>query len=130
LDILRSEAGIPTGGQELIDEYTPLEAGLGWTISNNKGCYTGQEVIARQISYEKVTRHLAGLRLERPAQSGENLYSPEEDHQVGKITSAAISPRLGPLALAILRRPFDEPGRRVTLGDPKGLSATVVSLPF
>jgi tRNA-modifying protein YgfZ len=130
LDILRIEAGIPAGGQELIDEYTPLEAGLSWAISHNKGCYTGQEVIARQITYDKVTRHLAGLRLERPAQSGENLYSPEEDHQVGMITSTAVSPRLGPIALAILRRPFDEPGRRVALGDPKGPSATVVPLPF
>jgi len=130
LDILRIEAGIPAGGQELTDEYTPLEAGLGWAISESKGCYTGQEVIARQITYDKVTRHLAGLRLEQPAQPGEILYSPEEDRQVGTITSTGVSPRLGPLALAILRRPFDEPGRPVALGGNNGPVATVVSLPF
>jgi folate-binding protein YgfZ len=129
-DILRIEAGVPAGGQELTDEYTPLEAGLGWAISGSKGCYTGQEVIARQMTYDKVTRHLAGIRLERPAQAGEKLYSPEEDRQIGEITSTAVSPRLGPLALAILRRPFDEPGRKVTLGEASGPAGKVVSLPF
>ena len=129
-DIIRIEAGIPVGGQELTSEYTPLETSLGWAVSDSKGCYTGQEVIARQLTYDKVTRNLAGVRMEIRAQSGENLYSPEEDRQVGMITSAAVSPRLGPLALAILRRPFADPGSRLALGKHNGPIATVVSLPF
>ena len=129
-DLLRIEAGVPAGGQELTDEYTPLEAGLGWAVSASKGCYTGQEVIARQITYDKVTRHLAGLRLNHPVQAREEVFSAEEERQVGTITSAGISPRLGPIALAILRRPYDQPGTQVTLGINNGLAATVVSLPF
>ncbi len=129
-DLLRIEAGLPAGGQELTDEYTPLEAGLGWAVSASKGCYTGQEVIARQITYDKVTRQLAGLRLNQPVQAREEVFSAEEERQVGTITSAGISPRLGPIALAILRRPYDQPGTRVTLGNNNGLAATVVSLPF
>lgn len=130
LELLRIEAGIPGGGQELTDEYTPLEAGLGWAISSSKGCYTGQEVIARQITYDKVTRYLVGLRLEQPAQPGESLYSPEEERSVGTITSSAVSPRLGPIALAILRRPYDQPGSQIALGSPQVFSATVFPLPF
>jgi len=129
-DLLRIEAGVPAGGQELTDEYTPLEAGLDWAVSASKGCYTGQEVIARQITYDKVTRHLAGLRLNHPVQAREEVFSAEEERQVGTITSAGISPRLGPIALAILRRPYDQPGTQVTLGINNGLAATVVSLPF
>lgn len=129
-DLLRIEAGLPAGGQELTAEYTPLEAGLDWAISSSKGCYTGQEVIARQITYDKVTRHLAGLHLDQAIQTGESLFSGEEDRQVGTITSAAVSPRLGPVALAILRRPYDQPGSQVLLGRPDGPAAAVVSLPF
>ncbi len=129
-DLLRIEAGVPAGGQELTDEYTPLEAGLGWAVSASKGCYTGQEVIARQITYDKVTRHLAGLRLNQPVQAREEVFSAEEERQIGTITSAAVSPRLGPLALAILKRPYDQPGGQVALGKQDGPTATVVSLPF
>ena len=130
LDILRIESGIPGAGQELTDEYTPLEAGLGWAISDSKGCYTGQEVIARQITYDKVTHRLVGLRLDQLVQVGESVLSTEEDRQVGRITSAAISPRQGPIALAILRRPYDQPGRQIALGGSPVFSATVVPLPF
>jgi folate-binding protein YgfZ len=129
-ELLRIEAGVPAGGLELTDEYTPLEAGLGWAISAAKGCYTGQEVIARQITYDKVTRHLAGLNLDQATQVGEGIFSTDEDRQVGMITSAAVSPRLGPIALAILRRPYNEPGSQVAVGKNEGSLATVVSLPF
>ena len=65
-DLLRIEAGIPTWGRELSDGVTPLETGLLPAISFNKGCYTGQEVIARQTNYDKVTRNLVGLILDAP----------------------------------------------------------------
>jgi folate-binding protein YgfZ len=129
-DLMRIEAGLPAAGQELSEEYTPLEAGLDWAISSSKGCYTGQEVIARQITYDKVTRHLAGLRLDQRVQPGETAFCVDEDRPVGTITSAAISPRLGPIALAILRRPFDQPGSQVTLGSKNGPAARIVPLPF
>jgi len=129
--ILRVEAGLPAAGHELVEEYTPLEAGLEWAISEAKGCYTGQEVIARQITYDKVTRHLVGLQVEGEVSVGERLWSSQEERPAGTITSAAISPRFGPIALGIIRRPFDEPGTRLAIGEPPGDSlATVTALPF
>jgi folate-binding protein YgfZ len=125
---LRVEAGQPAVGHELTEEYTPLESGMNTVISDDKGCYTGQEVIARQITYDKVTRQLAGLRLEAPAAPGESLRAMDEDRTVGEITSYADSPRFGPIALGIIRRPFHQPGARLRTGD--GLQATVVALPF
>ena len=57
-ELLRIESGLPAANHELSEEYTPLEAGLQKAISATKGCYTGQEVIARQITYDKVTQQL------------------------------------------------------------------------
>jgi folate-binding protein YgfZ len=128
---LRVEAGRPAAGYELTEEYTPLESGMDYAISDHKGCYTGQEVIARQITYDKVTRQLAGLRLEAPAAPGESLFAVEDDRQAGEITSYADSPRFGPIALGIIRRPYHQPGTRLAIGDQaRGRQATVVTLPF
>jgi folate-binding protein YgfZ len=130
-DVLRIEAGIPAKGHELIEEYTPLETGLGGSVSAAKGCYTGQEVIARQITYDKVTRQLVGLKLEAAAAVGETLSRVDNGQAVGKITSAAVSPRCGQIALAVVRRPSDEPGTRLLVGEESGgRSASVVRLPF
>ena len=63
VEVIRVEKGIPAWGSELSDQVTPLEAGLRDAISDNKGCYTGQEVIARQLNYDKVTRRMVGLLL-------------------------------------------------------------------
>jgi glycine cleavage system aminomethyltransferase T len=68
--------------------------------------------------------------LDQPVQPGETAFSVDEDRQVGTITSAAISPRLGSIALAILRRPFDQPGSQITLGSKNGPAARIVPLPF
>jgi folate-binding protein YgfZ len=130
-EILRIEAGIPAAGHELSEENTPLETGLAWTVSDNKGCYTGQEVIARQITYDKITRQLVGVHLERPAQPGDRLRSLEEKRSVGTVTSAVTSPRFGSIALAIVRRPYHISGIQLTLGDQTSSStAIVVDLPF
>lgn len=131
-NILRVEAGHPAAGHELTDEYTPLETGLKWTIAESKGCYTGQEVIARQINYDKVTRHLVGLQLNEQLDPGETLYPLDNDQPVGKITSTALSPRFGPIALAIIKRPFNEPGSELRVGNKeKRISfCTVSPLPF
>jgi tRNA-modifying protein YgfZ len=103
-DLLRIEAGLPGPAGELTEEYTPLEVNLGGAVSDNKGCYTGQEIIARQLTYDKVTRQLVGLRLEAPAGPGAALKS--EGKPAGLITSATVSPRFGPIALAVIKRTF------------------------
>ncbi|HXF64340.1 MAG TPA: hypothetical protein VNK95_22110, partial [Caldilineaceae bacterium] len=69
----RVELGRPAPGAELVEEYNPLEAGLAWACAENKGCYTGQEIIARQITYDKVTRTLVGLIADRPLTPGDEV---------------------------------------------------------
>ncbi len=128
--ILRLEAGLPAAGAELTQEFTPLEVGLEWTISSTKGCYSGQEVIARQITYDKVTQRLRGLRLEHAVRPQMRLWAGGK--LAGVVTSAGISPRLGPIALAVVRRPYDQPGTILMVGDTpdRGITARVVALPM
>ncbi|GAB4469567.1 MAG: glycine cleavage T C-terminal barrel domain-containing protein [Anaerolineae bacterium] len=128
-EVARIERGLPGQGAEISEEYTPLEVGLSRAVADNKGCYTGQEVIARQISRDRVTRHLAGLRLAAPAPPGAPVLV--DGRRVGEVTSAAISPRFGPIALAVLRRPHDKPGTvlAAAAGDVE-IAAQAVALPF
>lgn len=134
VEILRVERGIPAWGHELSDQVTPLEAGLRAAISDNKGCYTGQEVIARQLNYDKVTRRLVGLRLPADAPVTELAGAPVggAGKRGGFIGTAVWSPALaGPIALAILPRDLCQPGTvvRVKHGDAE-LAAEVAELPF
>ncbi len=128
-EIARVERGLPGQGAEISEEYTPLEVGLGRAVADNKGCYTGQEVIARQITRDKVTRHLAGLRLAASVLPGAPVLA--DGRRVGQVTSAVISPRFGPIALAVLRRPHDEPGTMLSVaaGDVE-ITAQAAALPF
>jgi folate-binding protein YgfZ len=125
-DRLRVERGLPAAGRELTDDYTPLEAGLRMAISDHKGCYTGQEVLARQITYDKVTRQLCGLRLDGPADPGVDLLA-ADGAPAGRLTSVANSPRLGWIGLGIVKRPHHQPGSELRLG---GANLRVVALPF
>jgi tRNA-modifying protein YgfZ len=128
-EVLRIEAGLPSAGKELIDAYTPLETGLDFAVSDAKGCYTGQEVIARQLTYDKVTRYLTGIRLDSPVEPGASIEA--EGRPAGVITSSAQSPRYGTIALGIVRRAHHEPGTRLTIlaGDRK-ITGEVQGLPF
>ncbi len=126
-EILRIENGLPAVEGELNGDYTPLETNLEWAISATKGCYTGQEVIARQITYDKVTRQLAGIRLAAETAVGEQVRA--DGKAAGTITSWARSPHGGVLALAVLKRPHHEPGTRVQVGEP-GQAGEVQALPF
>ena len=127
MDMLRIEAGFPEAVHELTDQYTPLETGLGLAISDDKGCYTGQEIIARQITYDKVTQYLSGLRLKMAAQNGERIWA--EGKAVGVVTSSCVSHRFGPIALAVIKRPYSQPETIVTVGE-QGVAAQVTTLPF
>lgn len=122
----RVELGRPAPGAELTGEYNPLEAGLAWSCAENKGCYTGQEIIARQVTYDKVTRTLVGLRSEQPMAAGATVTV--DGRGVGAVTSVAFSPALQqPIALAILKRPHNTPGTAVLAGE---IAAEVSSLPL
>jgi tRNA-modifying protein YgfZ len=110
----RIELGRPATGTELTEDYNPLEVGLGWTCAENKGCYTGQEIIARQVTYDKITRSLVGLQSDTPLAPGTDITLPEGNRAVGKITSAAYSPTLQSyVALAVIRRPHSNAGESV-----------------
>ena len=112
-EVIRVEAGSPLGGNELNEAYTPLEIGLMNAISDNKGCYTGQEVIARQISYDKITKRLARIEMDEGAEQGSEIRV--DDKKIGVITSAVSSPRFGALALGVVKLPFDEPGTQLLI---------------
>lgn len=129
--LLRIEAGLPAAGAELSEEYTPLEVGLEAAVSETKGCYTGQEVLARQVTYDKVTQRLCGLRLERRARPGERIWA-ADGSPVGKVTSAATSPRFGEIALGVVRRPHHEPGTALRVGETFELASAgrAAALPF
>jgi folate-binding protein YgfZ len=132
VELLRIEAGLPVWGRELRDQVTPLEAGLLPAINFNKGCYTGQEIIARQVNYDKVTRNLVGLVLPSDAPTELTGATVQGPGRGGFIGSAAFSPALDrPIALAIIPRDLNQPGAAVTvLNDGHEIPATVAALPF
>lgn len=126
-EVLRVEAGIPWAGAELSENYTPLETNLDRYISGSKGCYTGQEVLARQVTYDKITRRLVGVRSATPLKTGMRLLA--EDKPAGEITSAVQSPQLGWIGLAIVKRPYHEPGTHLAQAENDS-TIQVTSLPF
>lgn len=129
--ILRVEMGVPETGHELTEDYTPLETGLDWTVSGDKGCYTGQEIIARQITYDKVTRQMVGLSLSGKVEPGARVSTLVDNKNVGEITSYAHSPRFGHIALAVVRKPHHDPGTEmVVTGKGADILASVAALPI
>ncbi|MDX6588390.1 MAG: hypothetical protein QOI31_2863 [Solirubrobacterales bacterium] len=126
LEILRVESGRPRFGREMTQETIPQEAGINErAVSFTKGCYIGQETVARLHYKGKPNRHLRGLRLSQAAEAGSVVSLGERE--LGKVGTAVLSPVHGPIALAILRREA-EPGAEVQVGDD--VAAEVVELPF
>lgn len=121
----RIELGRPRPGTELTDGFSPLETGMAWVCAENKGCYTGQEIIARQLTYDKVTRSLVRLRSERPLPAGTSVKA--DGRVIGAVTSAGCSPACGPLALAVVKRPHNADGAAVTVDET---AARVEAIPL
>jgi folate-binding protein YgfZ len=125
-EVVRVESGRPRYGIDLDDSVIPQEAGLNERAVNfEKGCYVGQETVARLFYRGKPNRHLRGLRLSEPIETGAPLRLGERE--VGRVGSSVISPANGPIALALVRREA-APGETVAVGE--SVSATVVELPF
>lgn len=126
VEILRVEHGRPRYGIDLDDSVIPQEAGLNErAVSFTKGCYVGQETVARLHYRGKPNRHLRGLALSETLPDRTPLMLGERE--VGTLTSVVASPRLGAIGLALLRREA-EPGATLTAGGTA--SAKVVELPF
>ena len=126
-EILRIESGTPRFGAEMDAGTMPAEAGIvEAAVDFEKGCYIGQETVARLHYRGKPNRHLRGLRLSAPAPTGSALAL--DGKEVGAVGSSCVSPALGPIALAVLRREA-QPGSELALGED-GVTARVVDLPF
>lgn len=127
LDALRIEDGIPWYGPDVTEANLLHETGLvGVYHSPSKGCYVGQENVARlEARGGNVNRALRGLRLGAPATAGDAVTC--EGSEVGRITTAAVSPRFGPIAMGYVHRSRFEPG---TVVEVAGAAATVAALPL
>ena len=121
---LRIEQGRPAADRELTEKHNPLEAGLWEAVSFNKGCYIGQEIIARLDTYQKLKQQLWGLRLSAPVQPNTPVLV--KNKEVGRITSVTDTPS-GPFALAYIRTKAGGAGLSVQVGEA---SAEVVDLPY
>jgi folate-binding protein YgfZ len=127
VEIVRVEAGVPRFGAEMDARTMPAEASIVEdAVSFTKGCYIGQETVARLHYKGKPNRHLRGLKLSGVAAPGASLRLGEKE--VGTLGGAVVSPALGPIGLAIVRREA-EPGTELTVGED-GVTAEVVALPF
>ena len=124
-ECIRIESGRPRLGFDMDAETMPQEAGINErAVSFTKGCYVGQETVARLHYKGKPNRHLRGLRLSEPVERGTEILLGEK--VVGRVASTCVSPRFGPIALTVLRREA-EPGDEVSVN---GATAEVVGLPF
>ena len=131
-DVVSVELGVPRYGHELSEEFNPLEANLVDFISFDKGCYVGQEVVARLDTYKKVQKHLVGLVLDSVADPPSGAKILQDGKQAGVITSSVRSPRLNKrIALGYVRTAHSLPGTTLSLESEDGdISAEVVDLPF
>jgi folate-binding protein YgfZ len=123
-DQLRIEQGRPMPDRELTEDYNPLEAGLWQAISFNKGCYIGQETIARLDTYKGVKQQLWGVRLSAMVAPGTSIML--QDEKVGILTSLTQT-KHGAVGLAYLRTKAGGAGLTVKIGDS---DAEVISVPF
>jgi tRNA-modifying protein YgfZ len=124
-EVVRVERGRPRFGVDIDDGTIPQEAGLNErAVSFTKGCYVGQETVARLYYRGKPNRRLLGLRLSAPAPTGSELRLGEK--VVGRLGSSVVSPELGPIGLAIVRREAS-PGDTVEVD---GVNALIVDVPF
>lgn len=132
LNVLRLEAGVPVFGIDMTEEHLVLEANLLSAISTTKGCYIGQEVVARVINRGHVNRLLVGLRISgsNPPAIGAKIF--KGDKEVGQITSAEFSPTLDQIiALGYVPVLESQPETVFSIGDPNGSEqAEVTPLPF
>lgn len=130
LDTARIEAGVPWWGRDYGESNLPQETGLDEAVSFTKGCYLGQEVVARVHYRGGVNRFLRGLQFdgdEPPASGTELLF---EGRAVGTVGSVTISPMLeGPIGLALVHKRGAAPGTRLEVAGGDG-EAEVAELPF
>lgn len=133
LEVLRIEAGVPRYGVDIDETKVVLETGLDDAVSFTKGCYIGQEIIARIHFRGHVAKRIAGLLLEAKAEARpEDKIRTPEGKEIGWITSATYSPRLGRwVALGYVKYDYLQPGTSVRIiSSVEEREAQVAELPF
>ncbi|HMT12321.1 MAG TPA: glycine cleavage T C-terminal barrel domain-containing protein [Ignavibacteria bacterium] len=132
-EIMRIESGIPKFGAEMTELTNPLECGLNKYVSFTKGCYIGQEVIARLDAYDKISKHMVGLKIpaapaDMPA-FGDKITL--EGKECGFVTSAAVSEKYGPVGLGFVKTIFLDYGKKYSIKHNESLiDCSLVKLPF
>jgi folate-binding protein YgfZ len=131
-NLLRTEAGIPWYGIDMTDRNLPMEMGLDAAISLTKGCYRGQEIVARITHRAHLDRKLAAVVVDGSTVPQNGAEVQTGGAKIGNITSAVFSPRLGrPLALCVLKAAYLDPGTRVEVASGNEvLTGKVIGLPL
>jgi len=132
-DTQRIEYGIPAFGKEMTDETNPLECGLEKYANGTKGCYIGQEVIARLDTYDKISKHLTGLKLENKLPDN---YIPGDikisldNKECGYVTSTAKSEKFGNIGLGFIKTAFLDYSKEYSIKSNGSIKCRIVKLPF
>ncbi|HET7012151.1 MAG TPA: hypothetical protein VFI11_15350 [Anaerolineales bacterium] len=124
-DALRIESGLPLYGREFTEGDLPLEVGLTYAVSFTKGCYLGQEIIARMESRARIPRRLMGAFLDAPLAAPADVST--DTGLAARVTSVAFSPRRGWIGLAVVRT---EMSGRPAAKDPDAPRVRLADLPF
>lgn len=127
-EILRVEAGIPRFGRDMDESNIITETNLDDAVSYTKGCYTGQEIIVRIKHRGHVAKKLTGLRFETERQIESRAVLKADGKEIGRVTSTAISPKVGSIGLGYVRYEYLDPGTKVLVDNE--ISAIVTALPF
>lgn len=125
MEVLRIESGRPIFGRELSEAYIPLEAGLWGDVSFTKGCYVGQEIIARMESRNRLAKQMVGLRAAQPFSAGSDILADEVS--VGKVTSAAMRPDGDAVGLGFVKPDYATSGAKVRIGADSLVTAEVIA---
>jgi folate-binding protein YgfZ len=142
-EVLRIEVGLPIAPNELNEKHNPLEASIVGAVSFTKGCYIGQEVIARLDSYDKVQRHLMGIRMSGSEAKADSLLQEKSKfpfklksksgEDIGEVTSLVYSPDASSIiGLAYVRTAHTNPGEvvGVAIGEESLVDASLEKVPF
>jgi folate-binding protein YgfZ len=127
VELRRIEAGMPRYGVDVSEDNFPFESLLERHVDYDKGCYLGQEPVSRVHHRGGASKLLRGLRIDGAGAVPPGAAITHEGREVGAVTSAAVSPDFGSVALAYIHRSAYEPGTEVTVA---GRRARLVELPF
>jgi tRNA-modifying protein YgfZ len=129
----RIEYGMPAFGKEMTEETNPLECGLEKYVNGTKGCYIGQEVIARLDTYDKISKHLVGLisgsKLTDDLKHGE-IKITFDDKECGYVTSASHSEKHGNIGLGFIKTAFLDYSKEYSIKSNGGMKCRITKLPF